>query len=300
MRATERCCRDNVLLKLNRFWMGTLAVSLACSALGGLQEREEEIKERSAAKQAAEEEKPSSSRSQSAAVSAFGSGTYPSSRSSSSGGFMADFWAWLVLAPFAYHPHDPGASMAGGDEDWAPEARSLFPPHFPGQATVPYFRADLNYQWADEVDALDGRIEAGYKYFVLIGRMTQYTDTTDFTLDVRQLYAGLRYGGMRPDTVPGSFEVHVGAGIAHHTGDIQDADSSGAFTFGLKYYPAEWIGFEFRPAWYRWEEIMIRDYDFSVSLGARYLQGRAGYRWIWDQGVVDLQSGPYAGVSLSF
>jgi hypothetical protein len=100
--------------------------------------------------------------------------------------------------------------------------------------------------------------------------------------------------------VPGSFEVNIGAGVAQHSGDIAEDDSSGAFTFALKYYPADWVGVEFRPAYYRWEEIMVRDYDLSLSLGYRYLMARAGYRWLWDQGIVGVQSGPYAGLSLSF
>ena len=287
-------------LNLNRFWMSTLAVSLACSAMGGLKEREENIKKRSEAKKQAEDDKRASGGHDDIAHSNFGSGTYPSSSSSSSGGFMSDFWGWLVMAPFAYRADDPSAAMGEGEEGWATENHSIFPRHTPGQATVPNVRFGYNFQWADGVDAHDGRVEAGYKFFAFHGRLTSYTDTTDFSIDVQQYYGVLRYGGARPDFIPGTFEVNIGAGIAHHSGDIAEDDSSGAFTFGIKYYPWEWVGMEFRPAYYRWEEIMIRDYDFSLSLGARYLQVRAGYRWLWDQGIVEVQSGPYAGLSLSF
>ena len=287
-------------LNLNRFWTSTLAVSLACSAMGGLKEREENIKKRSEAKKQAEDEKRASGGNDDIAHSNFGSGTYPSSSSSSSGGFMSDFWGWLVLAPFAYQHDDPAANMNGSEAGWADGKRSIFPRHERGQATVPNVRFDYNFQWADGVDAHDGRIEAGYNFFAFHGRLTRYTDTADFTLNVHQYYGMLRYGGARPAFIPGTFEVNIGAGIAHHSGDIAENDSSGAFTFGIKYNPWQWVGMEFRPAYYRWEEIMIRDYDFSLSLGARYLQVRTGYRWLWDQGIVEVQSGPYAGLSLSF
>ncbi len=278
--------------------MGTLAVSLACSAAGGLREREEDITRRSEAKREAEKGNASSAQNDDIAHAAFGSGTYPSAGSSSSGGFMSDFWGWLVMAPFAYRVNDPSAALDDEHGEWATEKRSLFPHHERGQATVPYARFDYNFQWADKVDAHDARIEAGYKFFAFHARFTHYKDTLGDTLDVNQYYGMLRYGGLRPDTLPGSFEISAGGGVVHHSG-IGD-DSSGAFTFGIKYYPVEWAGVEFRPAFYRWDEIFIRDYDASVSLGGRFLQGRAGYRWIWDQGVVDLQSGPYAGLSLSF
>jgi hypothetical protein len=291
-----------MVLFLNRLWLSTLAVLLACSAFGGLQEREQDIKQRSAKKseKKKEREENSSSGNSDIATSAFGSGSYPSSSSSYSGSFMSDFWGWLVMAPFAYRHDDPSSSINVEETGWADESPSIYPRHEPGQATAPYVRVDYNFQWADDVDAHDGRIELGYKLLAFHARMTQYTDTTDFTLDVRQYYAVLRYGGHRPDFLPGTFEFNFGLGVAHHTGDIEEEDSSGAVTFGIKYYPVEWFGMEFRPAWYRWENITIRDYDLSASVGYRYLQLRGGYRWLWDQGVVDVQSGFYTGVSVSF
>ena len=276
-----------------RTGLSTLAVLLACSAFGGLQEREQDVKKRSAKKKKSEREDSNSGHSH-AATAPFGSGSYPSTESDYSGSFASDFWSWLVLAPFAYRHDDPAGAMTAEEEGWADEPYSLYPQHELGQTTAPYFRADYNFQWADGVDAHDGRIEAGYKLVAFHGRMTQ------FRLDVRQYYAVLRYGGARPDFVPGTFEVNFGVGVATHTGDIEEDDSSGALTFGLKYYPVDWMGVEFRPAWYRWEEILIRDYDLSVAAGYRHLMLRGGYRWLWDEGVVDVQSGFYAGASISF
>jgi hypothetical protein len=45
---------------------------------------------------------------------------------------------------------------------------------------------------------------------------------------------------------------------------------------------------------------VIGDYDFSASLGWRYVQLRGGYRWLWMQGQGHFFNGPYAGVSVSF
>jgi hypothetical protein len=272
------------------------AALLVQTASGGLQEREQEVKKRSAAKK---KDNGSADRSRDdAAHSAFGSGTYPSSGEES---FLSGFWGWLVAAPFQYRHDDPAGSMSGEGE-WAQGNGLRFPLHQPGQPTVPVVRFDYHYQFVDNdqpTDVHDGRLEAGYKWFAFHGRMTRYIQEDDFILDLRQYYGVLRYGGRRPDFVPGTFEFGIGLGMVHHTGDVED-DTSGAFTIPLKYHPADWVGFEFRPAWYRWDEITIGDYDLSLSLGGRFVQLRGGYRWLWDNGLVDVQSGPYAGFSLSF
>ena len=274
-----------------------LVVLLACSSMAGLQEREEDVRARSEKKKSGNNS--DSSKQDNISHPPYGTGTYPSS-AASSGSFLADFWGWLVAAPFAYRSDDPASGLSAEERGWASESGSIFPRHRQGQQTVPNVRVDYNLQWAEDVDAHDGRIELGYKWFGFQGRMTRYEDTTGFVLNVHQYYGMLRYGGCRPDFLPGSFEANIGLGVALHTGDIQQDDSSAAFALGLKYYPCDWAGFEFRPAWYRWEEITIRDFDISASIGPRYFHVRGGYRWIWDQGVVDVQSGPYAGLSVSF
>jgi hypothetical protein len=281
---------------LRRVCFSALAVALAHVSFGGtLQDREKDITERS------NEKKDDSNPPKYDSDTAFGSGTYPSTPSGSSG-FLSDFWGWLVLAPFSYRHDDPMASMSPDREGWANESGSIFPPHAKGMATVPYARFDYNYQFVDgdlPIDTHDGRMELGYKFFAFQARMTKYMQSDGFTLDLRQYYGVLRYGGYRPDFLPGTFEFSIGLGLAHHAGDVED-DTSGAITIPLKYYPTEWLGVEFRPAWYRWKEIAVGDYDLSASLGPRYVQLRGGYRWFWDNGVVGVQSGPYAGVSLSF
>lgn len=286
---------------------GVLAFLTALSSFGGaLGDRNKAVAERSEKKKADENNQPAGSND--GIRSSFGSGTYPSSEGSS--GFLTDMWSWLIIAPFAYRSDDPSASMNSGEgeDGWAESGSpSLFPRHEPGQATVPYIRADVNLQAAEDVDATDVRIEGGYKLIGLQGRFTRYLDDSDEELNIRQYYLMLRYGGYRPDFARGTFEAAVGLGIAHHSGSslsnygLED-DSSGALTFSLKYYPYDWIGVEFRPAWWRFYDLVHGDYDLSVSAGYTYVQFRGGYRWVWENGVgiVDALSGPYAGVSISF
>jgi len=191
-------------------------------------------------------------------------------------------------------------SRNGEDEEWAGERNGIFPEHRSGEATAPYARFDYNWQYVDgDIDADDVRIEVGYKALAFHGRATQFTDTSDgFKLDMNQYYGVLRYGGSRPDFIPGTFEAAIGVGVSQIQGD--EEHSSGAITIPLKYYPAEWCGIEFRPAWYKWDQKSIGDYDVSASLGLRYVQLRGGYRWFWMQGEGHFNNGPYAGVSASF
>jgi hypothetical protein len=292
----------------NWILVGVLAFLPALPSFGGaLGERNKAVAERSEKKK--ESEKKKSSSGSSAATSSFGSGTYPSSSSDSSSGFFGDMVSWLIMAPFAYRQDDPAASLnPEGSDGWAESGgHSIFPIHETGQATVPYIRADYHYQWAEDVDADDIRIEGGYKFIGAQARFTRYVDAGNEDLRNHQYYLMLRYGGNRPDFVRGSFEAAVGFGLVHHSGTSLsnyglDEDTSGALTFSLKYYPFDWVGVEFRPSWWRLYDIVHGDYDLSASLGYNYLQLRGGYRWIWENGVgiTDALSGPYAGVSLSF
>ncbi len=203
------------------------------------------------------------------------------------------------MAPFQYRHDDPAASMENNEAEWDDESYdSWFPKHELGQATAPYARFDYNWQSA-EWDVEDARLEVGYKLIAFHGRMTKYTDDTGDELELNQYYGVLRYGGYRPDFIPGTFEFSAGLGMAEHAGDVEKTQSA-AVTIPLKYYPTDWFGVEFRPAWYRWHEVSINDYDLSASLGWRVVQLRGGYRWFWDHGVVKEQSGPYAGISISF
>jgi len=293
-----------MVLFRGKVWFGALVLLLVHSAMAkGLGDLKKEADKKTAAE--AEEKKTDSTRIyDDAATSSFGSGTYPSSGGGES--FLGGFWSWLVAAPLQYRHDDPAASISQdeGEEGWVDGRRSIYPEHVLGQTTAPYVRVDYNWQYIDSGNAAhDGRVELGYKLVAFHGRTTRYTDDAEgLALDVNQYYAVLRYGGCRPDFLPGTFEVGMGLGVCQTIDD--EENSSGAVTIPLKYYPVDWCGIEFRPAWYRgtyWgAEFTTGDYDISVSLGHRFVQLRGGYRWLWLQGAGHQLNGPYAGVSVSF
>lgn len=281
-----------------RVFLSVSAILLAYEVSAGrLSILEQEVAEKSRAK--AEKKKEVKARSYNdSSNSSFGSGTYPSAGGES---FLGGFWAWLIASPFQYQHDDPSGSLLQdeNEEGWSNGQHSIYPKHVLGQATAPYVRVDYNEQKIDSLtDAQDIRIEVGYKLVAFHGRMTEYKD--EDTLDIDQYYGVLRYGGCRPGFLPGTFEFAFGLGVAQIQFEGSNKDSSGALTVPLKYYPTDWFGIEFRPAWYRWMDVNVSDYDLSASVGYRFVQLRGGYRWLGVQGVdIDL-NGPYVGMSVSF
>ena len=276
--------------------LGLLTFLLTGDVFGGkLRDFAEEATGSSSAKP--EKKKEQSRNYNDAATSSFGSGTYPSDDGGAS--FLGGFYAWLIASPFDSRHDDPSASLGEDGQG----RHSIFPEHLLGEATVPYVRVDYNWQSVDsDIDANDMRVELGYKMLAFHGRSTMYKDRSDgFEMDINQYYGVIRYGGYRPDFLPGTFEAGIGVGVSQiKTNDSGIEDASGmALTFPLKYYPVQWFGVEFRPAWYTWlQEERVGDYDLSASFGHRYLQVRGGYRWL-TAGDVKID-GPYAGISLSF
>jgi hypothetical protein len=281
----------------SRVLLYLVAFLLVQEASGGkLRDLEKKVSSKSESK---EEKEKKTAHAQSYGDS-FGTGTYPSDDDDS---FMGWLIGWFVAAPFRYRHDDPSAGFLPDDgvfEDEYGESASRFPKHELGQATVPYARIDYNWQYVDsDIDADDVRVEVGYKLLAFHGRHTRYKDSSDgFTLDFNQYFGVLRYGGFRPDFLPGTFEAGIGFGVSQIDGD--DKDSGGALTIPLKYYPVDWCGIEFRPAWYRWMDLDVGDYDLSISAGYRYVQLRGGYRWMHIEDIGNANNGPYAGVSMSF
>jgi len=299
------------MLKFFRYWVIAIAFLVALDASGG---KLRDFAEKATGKPSEPKKKNETRTSDDIATSAFGSGTYPSSDGGAS--FLGGFWGWLVTSPFQYQYDDPSGSLLdnGGVEGGTGDRRLFFPMHELGQATVPYARFDYNRQSIDSnIDADDVRIEVGYKALAFHVRTTMYEDTfAGEKLDINQYYGVLRYGGYRPGFLPGTFEFGTGFGAAQvkleypetekPDGTIDPAgtirDATFAWTILLKYYPLEWLGVEFRPAWYSFDE-NVGDYDLSASLGWRYVQFRGGYRWMTLAGD-SWNDGPYAGVSVSF
>ena len=77
-----------------------------------------------------------------------------------------------------------------------------------------------------------------------------------------------------------------------------DRNTGVSFTTPILFYPADWLGLEFRPTWSEINDNNIDDYDLSVRLGRKYLSARAGYRWM-EAGDVSLD-GPHIGLSIHF
>lgn len=236
----------------------------------------------------------------SASTSSFGSGTYPTDGVGES--FLTAMFGALGGSLFGANY---GSDNDYEEEGWAQEANPLFPNHTPGRMTMPYLRFDANWQYLDDdLDARDFHIEVGYKPFAFYGRHTVYVDhlpdADPRELTINQYYGMFRFGLDIPRYNGGEshFQIGGGVGVAQQMGN--EEHSSWAVTVPVKYYYNDFIGIEFRPAWYRWSELMIGDYDASVSLGWRFLQGRLGYRWLWMQSEGHLLNGPYGGVSIAF
>ena len=208
-----------------------------------------------------------------------------------------------VPLPVEEDPFSPSGSVVG-EGSQVGEGRESGDPagmaHRLGTAAVPYVRFDYRRQYLDsDLDANDYLLEAGYRYAAFYGRFTRYEDrAANETLNIEQYYGMLRYGGSDDFFFPGSFQIGAGIGGYVIKGDREQ--SGAALTFPVMLYPSDRFGIEFRPAWASINDKMISDYDISVSAGQRFIQLRAGYRWLWVQDEGHWLNGPYAGVSLSF
>lgn len=276
----------NLLFTLLRGTLLALTLVATHEATGGrLDDLEQKVSKKSAENKQQQKEKPPPCHNKTACAASHSS-IY--STPSQSRGSLGSLWGWLIMAPF----------QPSSEDGWTDERGSIYPSHLQGQATAPYARIDYNRQYIDSLtQARDLRLELGYKLIAFHGRTTRYDDGSD-RWDINQYYGVLRYGGYRPDFLPGTFEFGIGLGMAQV--EATDKDSSEAATLSFKYYPADWGGLEIRSAWYKWMDIRISDYDLSTSIGHRFIQVRAGYRWLRFSGIGSDLNGPYAGISASF
>ncbi|MBN2161546.1 MAG: hypothetical protein JXR25_05910 [Pontiellaceae bacterium] len=217
-----------------------------------------------------------------------------------------DWWAAPDEEELAALAATEGSVLVVEAEDGFPEESSADPDDFGtafvhrlGTPAMSYLRADYRWQYLDhDLDANDFLLEAGYKYFAVYGRVTQYEGAADEHLDIEQYYGMVRFGGSDAFYFPGSFQV--GAGLGGYVIEGDREQSGGAFTLPIMFYPNDWFGMEFRPAWTYINEKSISDYDLSLSLGREFTHLRLGYRWLWVQHEGHWLNGPYAGISVSF
>jgi hypothetical protein len=228
------------------------------------------------------------------------------SASTSSGGGQAS-----VRVGSADHPVVmlPIMLILGGEYSWlrvAPDTPpGMVKPREPGEALLVKARLDLSQQRvSNAVDALDGRIEAGYGPWAVQGRLTRYREDEPGgvrdRLEVRQAhflyriaagdYAELGVGYGRLQIVDARRPLGEGA----RTGD--------SATLPLLIHPSPYWGLEYRPTWAKVDGKTVRDQEIALSLGLPYLSLRVGYRR-FESGVGqggERLSGPFIGFSLRY
>jgi len=213
-------------------------------------------------------------------------------------GFFESLLTALFIAPFQSHDQDI-VGLESSDPDYEKGQGKLFS-HDVGDQTLPYLRADYNWQYVDsDLYAQDIRLEAGYKILGFSGRHTVYSENNqNDQLSIDQYYGLLRFHNSEEAHGLHAIEFALGLGGVILKGNSEQ--STVAFTVPIKFYPKQWVGFEFRPAWYSVNDKTIGDYDLSASVGYRFIHLRGGYRWLYMQSEGSRLNGPYLGLSISF
>ena len=159
----------------------------------------------------------------------------------------------------------------------------------PGEALIPFFRLDANYQAVEsDVYALDWRIEGGYGPVGIQFRQTDYREENPpDNLRIIQIH------GLGRLSFGHSMEIDLGLGASFIDGNNRYSGIS--LTTPVLVYPKEFIGFEFRPSWASINENSLNDYDLGILLNRRYVSLRMGYRWV--QNASESLHGLYGGLS---
>lgn len=200
---------------------------------------------------------------------------------------LDDFWGQLFILPFWYGGSeslvriDPG--LSGLDSD--------LPPREPGEALIPFVRADLDWQHIEDgLTAWNVGGEVGYGPLGLRAGRLRFTeeldDGTEDQLDLTTLL------GLYRMSFAACIEIDLGAGALWIDGDQET--SSAAFTAGLAVHPHPDYGFEFRPLWA--DNLSI--YDLGLCAGVDYIGLKAG--WRWTESPEESLNGPYIGATLRY
>ena len=166
----------------------------------------------------------------------------------------------------------------------------------PGDPVIPYFRFDSSYQRIDsDTDATDFYSQIGYGPAAVDMRLIRFNEkdhTTGTTthLDIKRVHflGRMSYGS--------NFEVDAGVGWIQIDG--QQRSDGFSFTLPILYYPSQYWGVEFRPAWANINGSSIEEYDVSAHLCWKHIGIKAGYRWLKSEETS--LNGPYAGVVIRY
>jgi hypothetical protein len=161
-----------------------------------------------------------------------------------------------------------------------------------GEALIPFFRADGEYQNViGDISAYSLRAEGGYGAWGIQARNTHYKEKNPAdNLDYLQVY------GLYRMSFGNHVEIDLGLGSSTLSG--RERNSGTSFTMPILVHPNNLIGFELRPSWTDINGSGVSDWDFSMDLNYRFTALRIGYRWVRSEH--EGLNGPYIGVSFRF
>ncbi len=180
------------------------------------------------------------------------------------------------------------------------------PPRALGAPVLPFFRVDVAYQEVNsDLSALDTRVEVGAGTFYVEARTTRYkyssldytysnpyNNGSDGSFEINQWYAGIR--------LTLSERLMIGMAGGQMVLEDQFHDRGNSISTPVFYYPTEWFGLEFRPAWAHVRGSLIEDYDLGCVIATRGVSLRFGYRKINTNPLIGTLDGPYVGLSFHF
>jgi len=161
-----------------------------------------------------------------------------------------------------------------------------------GEPTIPFFRADYNYQDVDsDVHAWDLRLEAGYAAFGFQFRNTRYKESSpNDELNVYQYLGLFRISGSE------KWESDLALGALTIAGNNNNSGFS--LSCPVQFHPYKLVGFHFRPSWSWINGNSIGDYDLGIILTYKYVSLQSGYRWFKSANAA--LNGPYVGISAHY
>lgn len=165
-------------------------------------------------------------------------------------------------------------------------------PRQPGEALIPFFKVDGEYQNViGDIAAYSLRAEGGYGAWGIQVRNTHYREKNPADkLDYFQAY------GLYRMSFGNHIEIDLGLGSSTLKG--RERNSGVSFTIPILVHPNKHIGFELRPSWSDTHGGGVNDWDLAMDLDYGHTAARIGYRWVYSRH--EELKGPYIGVSFRF